>query len=335
MIGKRNKAIDILKGIGILLVLTAHSLEGFVSQFAYTFHMPLFFIVTGLFIAEVPLHDRNIHSFIGWWKEMLKKDFRRLLYPALFTTFLILLVSCLSFVWQDVYFQNPIKLVWNSTPHMKYEYIIMLGNLWFLFALFFAKQSFYLVRQLFNDRWLPWMCLLLGAMAVWSAQYAILPIGIQVGISVLPFIWIGFYLKHHGGVDEGVPHWFYLSILVWGGYIFFGRLQVNRMLYTWHYVPDIIAACGGTLFFYHVSKVIANNTKYIKRCLSFLGMYSLLLICAPTIETYCFPMQQIIPQIPFRPIFVVVGKVAWCALFVFVCIRVSFLSAIFGIKKKA
>ena len=49
---QRNVAIDILKGIGIILVLTAHALEGFVSQFAYTFHMPLFFIVTGLFISE-------------------------------------------------------------------------------------------------------------------------------------------------------------------------------------------------------------------------------------------------------------------------------------------
>ena len=50
-IKQRNEAIDILKGIGIILVLTAHSLEGFVSKFAYTFHMPLFFIVTGLFIS--------------------------------------------------------------------------------------------------------------------------------------------------------------------------------------------------------------------------------------------------------------------------------------------
>lgn len=48
---QRNVAIDILKGIGIILVLTAHALEGFVSQFAYTFHMPLFFIVTGLLIS--------------------------------------------------------------------------------------------------------------------------------------------------------------------------------------------------------------------------------------------------------------------------------------------
>lgn len=48
----RNQAIDILKGIGIILVLAAHSIEGWLSQFAYTFHMPLFFIVTGLFIKK-------------------------------------------------------------------------------------------------------------------------------------------------------------------------------------------------------------------------------------------------------------------------------------------
>ena len=90
---QRNEAIDILKGIGIVLVLTAHSLEGFVSQFAYTFHMPLFFIVTGLFISEYVMAEGV--SFTMWWRHRIRKDFTRLIYPALFTIGVILIVSSL------------------------------------------------------------------------------------------------------------------------------------------------------------------------------------------------------------------------------------------------
>lgn len=82
---QRNQSIDILKGIGITLVLVAHSLGGLISHFAYTLHMPLFFIVTGMFIASPPaLTNMNI-----------AKDFKRLVGPALFTTAVITAVSCL------------------------------------------------------------------------------------------------------------------------------------------------------------------------------------------------------------------------------------------------
>ena len=100
---QRNEAIDILKGIGIILVLTAHSLEGFLSQFAYTFHMPLFFIVTGLFISEA-----NEHDFGKWWKATTKKDFKRLLLPALFSIAIILAVSSLSYFVTNSFLQNPV-----------------------------------------------------------------------------------------------------------------------------------------------------------------------------------------------------------------------------------
>lgn len=72
----RNHAIDILKGIGIILVLAAHSIEGWLSQFAYTFHMPLFFIVTGLFIKVYNSNDEI--SFGKWWQRAMVKDFERL-----------------------------------------------------------------------------------------------------------------------------------------------------------------------------------------------------------------------------------------------------------------
>ena len=64
----RNESIDILKGIGIILVLVAHSLGGAILTFAYTFHMPLFFIVTGMFMKN-PKQGFSV-------SEAVKKDFK-------------------------------------------------------------------------------------------------------------------------------------------------------------------------------------------------------------------------------------------------------------------
>lgn len=327
---QRNEAIDILKGIGIILVLTAHSLEGFVSKFAYTFHMPLFFIVTGLFISEYVRTEG--YSFMAWWKQRLWKDFTRLIIPALFTVAVILIVSSLSLILSDTYLQDPLKLIWNDVPEGKYDYINMLGNLWFLFALFFAKQFFFILRQLIRGKMLLAACFIIGLAAVFIRQWYNYPLEVLGGATVLPFVWGGYYLKRHGGVETGVPRWFYLSIFFWMSFIFWGDGRLGAMPFA-YYLPYIVSACGGTLFFYHVSKLISNKTKYLRKIMAFLGMYSLILICAPSIETYCFPMQEIIPQLPFRSVFVIIGKVGWCAIAVYACLKIPFLSKVFGVKK--
>ena len=43
----RDKLIDIAKGVGILLVVFAHTYSGTLSGIIYYFHMPLFFMLTG------------------------------------------------------------------------------------------------------------------------------------------------------------------------------------------------------------------------------------------------------------------------------------------------
>lgn len=327
----RNNAIDILKGIGIILVLVAHSLGGFISQFSYTFHMPLFFIVTGLFISEFCIEKEN--KFCKYWKNAIIKDFKRLVYPALFTTACIILVSLLYFVFPNSYLTEPTLLLIEQHPALWGDSIIMLGNLWFLFALFFAKIYFYLLRQ-YTNGWKSLLSLsfLIGGLAIICGKYFSLPFCSLVGFSILPYINIGYVIKQRGGVEAGIPRWAWILILVWAVYIFFGRLQVGRMEYSWGYIPDVMAACGGTLCFYKISTLIDKHFKFISKILAFLGTNSLILICAPTIETYCFPFQTIIPDIPFRVIFVLMGKVIWCAIAIYACMKVTFLTRVFGVK---
>lgn len=45
---ERNITFDILKGIGILLMMWCHLTQTH-NQFVYSFHMPLFFLISGYY----------------------------------------------------------------------------------------------------------------------------------------------------------------------------------------------------------------------------------------------------------------------------------------------
>ena len=77
----RIQWIDIAKGIGIILVIIGHvSINANINDFIYSFHMPLFFIISGFlykpkknFVKNkvrsilIPYFVFSIVSFIYWF----------------------------------------------------------------------------------------------------------------------------------------------------------------------------------------------------------------------------------------------------------------------------
>ena len=54
----RNTVLSICKGIGIILMVVGHAeAPELITNFIYTFHMPLFFIAAGYFFTEKSLSD--------------------------------------------------------------------------------------------------------------------------------------------------------------------------------------------------------------------------------------------------------------------------------------
>jgi len=311
---ERDISIDILKGMGILLVLAAHTLEGVLSQVAYTFHMPLFFIVCGLFFSNrTPL-------------EMVNKDFQRLIIPALFTTGVIVVVwFCKGYDLSAIKNQ-----MWVCAPDERFGHLVILGNMWFLYAMFWTRISFCLLQTYCTSQKLGIACLICGYVAYWIGFYMDLPFMILQGLSYLPYIWLGFYVKQHGGTSNGIPKWVYWLILLWVVYVSLGVMRMDWIKSGLGYLPKILAATGGTLLCYLIAKTIESRTKYTRSIFAFLGVYSLILICVPAFEYYCFPLREVIPaDLSFRTIIFVVGKVLWCALAFYLCLKLPFLRKIY------
>lgn len=51
--------VDISKGLGIILVIIGHCvyLGGLIHNWIFSFHMPLFFILSGIFIRKIKLNS--------------------------------------------------------------------------------------------------------------------------------------------------------------------------------------------------------------------------------------------------------------------------------------
>lgn len=149
---KRIEYIDIARGIGILLVVMGHNDFALVSPFfykvIYSFHMPLFFFLSGYFL----------NPSAGFWT-FLKKRFNSLLKPYFFTIFLIYFFS-ISFgkMGFQTAIGRTIKALYGTGYYLDWV------QLWFLphlFAVSVYAYVFYKVVGRINSRPVRWLILLL------------------------------------------------------------------------------------------------------------------------------------------------------------------------------
>lgn len=124
---KRLDSIDILKGIGITLVLFGHlPIPEAVKTWIYSFHMPLFFFCSGLFSRPKPLFTA------------LKKDMRTTLVPYLFfCSILILTMLTISMVHLKSISAAFLSLKLNPFDNHCYP---LYHTIWFLVCLFFVRE---------------------------------------------------------------------------------------------------------------------------------------------------------------------------------------------------
>ena len=141
---QRSQIVDIVKGIAIILVVLGHVMQGmnhrhllqntayFLSEnFIYSFHMPAFFFVAGLFLD---------HSLIKRGpKGFAMEKVRSILYPYLLWPLLAL--PLLS--WMSQFQSGPQPTV------LAYLGNLIIGNSgWFLYTLFFILMLAILTRRL-------------------------------------------------------------------------------------------------------------------------------------------------------------------------------------------
>lgn len=121
----RIEYIDIAKGLGMILVVIGHCINGknFPGTWINSFHMPLFFILSGLCFSE-----KRYPTFLPF----LKKRIKTLLLPCIYFSVLVTILSTLTggkFTFH--------KLIDDTLP----------GALWFVLILFLTEVLYYFTQK--------------------------------------------------------------------------------------------------------------------------------------------------------------------------------------------
>ncbi len=134
---ERHEWVDQLRFIGIIAVILGHIASPF-SSFIYSWHMPLFFMISGFFL------DQRRQKPIS---EIISNDFKRLMIPYFIFSFFGLLVEWVKRVILnrdelDFWHEIGSILFRMDYPSLQNHYGFVL---WFLPALFFSRMLYSII----------------------------------------------------------------------------------------------------------------------------------------------------------------------------------------------
>jgi len=279
---KRDIALDIAKGIAMLLVIIGHCDNLYFSpthHFIYSFHMPLFFLASG-YLYKV----RDI-------KETLKKDFKHLAIPYVMTCIAIIAIALVYYLATkdgEPLSRLSLAALWGSGGHHSCKYLADvpgIGPLWFLPALLICKNVYNVLPE--KRRLLYSLVIFLVATVI--GRYLIfLPFSILSGLSAIVFYAIGDHLKLIKTIPY--PYWI-IGIICWIISLRFSNIYLVTPQLDLYFV-DVIGATTASLLVYSLSRLI-SKVSFLMKGFSWIGANSLYIFCFHAIENDCGIARQL------------------------------------------
>ena len=266
---RRIDWIDAAKGIGILLVIIGHSgINVFLEKWIYSFHLPLFFILSGYLFS----YDDN-------FKEFLRKKIKTIVVPYFTLGIPMLAFDGLAYYIMGEYTFSDILI------HIV-DYILQrkMWTPWFLACLFCVNLIFYgLIRVLRSLPRVGIACLLLTVCGYLYSLYLGMPLvwNFDTSLMAVSFFFIGYVCKVNAGrIDKKV----FNSPFIWC--IFAGFLVINILAMKFNSVLgfsglEMFCSQYGCLPLVYSSAVSGSfavfvaSMKYPIRPLKYLGKNSL------------------------------------------------------------
>lgn len=275
-VNKRIEWIDAAKGIGLILVMLGHLQAPYLVTWIYTFHMPLFFFLSG-----VTTLNGNRYNFT----EFLKKKIKSLVIPYFSLGIIIwifyVIINC--FVGED-------NRLYGSNLHMLGEFFKQehFWTIWFLAALFVAEIIFYWIDHLSQGQKIVKIIISVIVCIAGFVYYRIggsgLPWNIDIALVAQFFLCMGQLFGDSNKTKEFILHskklkWtvglailivINLSAAVINIKIFGTTLDMSVGLYG-NEVSAVIAAMTGTLF------IICCANKIHSKALLWLGQNTMVI----------------------------------------------------------
>jgi fucose 4-O-acetylase-like acetyltransferase len=283
--------IDQAKGIGILLVVIGHmTIPLKLSILIFSFHMPLFFFISGYLFNE--------KKYASDFKTIVISKFSTLVWPFIIFTFLALLL-------RSIY---DLKNIVDTFDYVRFLMGMDSINvpLWFLTALFSTEIIFSQIVR-FSKHRLEVIVGLVSALAIvgflnayfWHVEIFY---NIHIALIALSFFSAGWLVKRYGvletiGNTKTLIIYFFISSTT----LFYFSLNNSKLDMLESNYGNImyvfLAAFAGIVSSILLAKLF-QQLKYVKAIFSYLGKNSLIILATHTI--YAPFILATIGHLPYR-----------------------------------
>ena len=339
----RSSYIDVARGICMICIVLGHQGNPFINRFVFTFHLPVFFIITGYFFNPKT-------SF----KDLVIKRSRGLIIPYFFACACILAsyYSISTFILHSdhtnviLWMKRIVKSVfWGAGDSWEKPFEIPgIGAIWFLWATFWACLIFYSLLKLSPVKRALIICGLF-IFARWSVNnIGFAPLSIQPALSALLFIYVGYLWRKNEPEIKKTP----VSVralagvfasLLWIQFIYeFKSFWLVHSDYGRGFM-DVISSIAASFLVLAISYVADKKLGRLLAPIRMLGRYSIIALCAHIIEMNSFPWGNITNAIlgensPYvKTLYLkILLKLCWIFLITFILSRFNITRKIFNLK---
>ena len=272
----RNQEIDMMKGIGILLMVFNHCPVDiyFLHRFIEIFHMPLFFLLSGYLYKEKTI------------KDLLRRNARFILKPYFVTMAFVCI--CLTLNHVDTLWGGVI-LLGNSRSTLGFDNCYEVGPLWFLTAFFMTMIYAHFLFKIRNEIFRGVVVLVLFSLSVLYMLFVgtMTPFGTTSAFGGLLFLYIGYCVRTYKECFYSLSVRFKYCFLALCSLCYVVSLLMGYNPMSWHiyklWYIDVIGAVFGTYLCYRFVNSLKLQSP-ISRFLSFCGLNSLAILCIHSID---------------------------------------------------
>ncbi len=285
----RKTYIDTARGIGIILLVLGHIVTGntYLFNWIYSFHMPLFFFLSGMVANE-----KRLNNFPDYVKRKTKS--RIIPYFVIVALGFIICMITPSYradVIADGWYSQITHILWYCRP--VYLYI---GQVWFLIALFWSEIYFYGWYKLVGKRHIVLqiavaLIFVVLSRHIWKLDPYIpfiqkIPFLIDVAC-MGTFCYILGFLTERYHLLERINKWVKLLLIpiafainIYLGTYLNGYVNMVDLIFVnaFRYIPAMIAGVAGVLLLSTFLKKVS--------LLEWMGKYSLPLFASHTFIIY-------------------------------------------------
>lgn len=191
----RIQWIDCAKGLAICLVILGHTVrrgepvsEDIVRGLIFSFHMPLFFLLSGMTFKMSNDGEKLIRR--------AEKSFKRLIIPAVSVFLLLRVYNAILYGISGgmrAFLAETINvLIYSSGVGVQPFNIPAMGKLWFLIALFSSRIIFDYLHLKLTSAQLVLTCIMLAFIGIGFGKIQWLPFSLDISLAVMPFMLLGY-----------------------------------------------------------------------------------------------------------------------------------------------